>query len=49
MIYGIKTIAKRLLGRDVADRDVFVFRTKKGVIHVLHRTREGKLELIEVP
>jgi hypothetical protein len=25
MIYGIKTIAKRLLGRDVADRDVFVF------------------------
>jgi putative sigma-54 modulation protein len=31
------------------DRDVFVFRDPKGKIMVLHRTREGKLELIEAP
>lgn len=31
------------------DRDVFVFRDKKGKVMVLHRTREGKMELIEVP
>jgi putative sigma-54 modulation protein len=31
------------------DRDVFVFRDKKGRVKVLHRTRDGKLELIEAP
>ncbi len=31
------------------DRDVFVFRDPKGKVFVLHRTREGKLELIEAP
>jgi putative sigma-54 modulation protein len=31
------------------DRDVFVFRDKKGRVMVLHRTRDGKLELIEAP
>ncbi len=31
------------------DRDVFVFRDPKGKVMVLHRTREGKLELIEAP
>lgn len=31
------------------DRDVFVFRDKKGKVMVLHRTRDGKLELIEAP
>jgi putative sigma-54 modulation protein len=31
------------------DRDVFVFRDPKGKIMVLHRNREGKLELIEAP
>ncbi|HEX3320242.1 MAG TPA: ribosome-associated translation inhibitor RaiA [Terriglobales bacterium] len=31
------------------DRDVFVFRDAKGKVMVLHRTREGKLELIEAP
>jgi putative sigma-54 modulation protein len=31
------------------DRDVFVFRDPKGKSMVLHRTREGKMELIEVP
>ena len=31
------------------DRDVFVFRDPKGRVMVLHRNREGKLELIEAP
>ena len=31
------------------DRDVFVFRDKQGKVMVLHRTRDGKMELIEAP
>jgi putative sigma-54 modulation protein len=29
------------------DRDVFVFRDQKGRLMILHRTRDGKMELIE--
>jgi len=31
------------------DKDVFVFRDPKGRLLVLHRTRDGKMELIEAP
>jgi putative sigma-54 modulation protein len=31
------------------DRDVFVFRDTKGKLLILHRTRDGKMELIEAP
>lgn len=31
------------------DRDVFVFRDPKGKLLILHRTRDGKMELIEAP
>jgi|SRR6516162_4386560 putative sigma-54 modulation protein len=31
------------------DRDVFVFRDPKGKLMVLHRNRDGKMELIEAP
>lgn len=31
------------------DRDVFVFRDLKGKLMILHRTRDGKVELIEAP
>jgi len=31
------------------DRDVFVFRDPQGKLMVLHRTRDGKMELIEAP
>ena len=31
------------------DRDVFIFRDPKGTLFVLHRTRTGKMELIEAP
>jgi putative sigma-54 modulation protein len=31
------------------DRDVFVFRDKAGKVMILHRKRDGKMELIEAP
>jgi len=31
------------------DRDVFVFHDPKGKVMILHRTRDGKMELIEAP
>ena len=31
------------------DRDVFVFRDRKGKVKILHRMRDGKMELIEAP
>jgi ribosome hibernation promoting factor len=31
------------------DRDVFVFRDGNGKVKVLHRTKDGKMELIEAP
>ena len=31
------------------DKDVFVFRDPKGKLMVLHRTRDGRMELIEAP
>jgi len=31
------------------DRDVFVFRDHEGQALVLHRKRDGKMELIQVP
>jgi putative sigma-54 modulation protein len=31
------------------NRDVFVFRDPKGKVMILHRTRDGKMELIEAP
>src|SRR6266404_40461 len=31
------------------DRDVFVFRDPEGKLMILHRTRDGKMELIEAP
>ncbi len=31
------------------DRDVFVFRDNEGKVKVLHRTKSGKMELIEAP
>lgn len=31
------------------DRDIFVFRDPQGKVMILHRTRDGKMELIEAP
>jgi putative sigma-54 modulation protein len=31
------------------DRDVFVFRDPQGKVKVLHRKKDGRVELIEAP
>ncbi len=43
------TIEEAVKECEFRDRDVFVFRDKKGTVNVLHRTKDGKLELIEAP
>jgi putative sigma-54 modulation protein len=43
------TIEEAVKECEFRDRGVFVFRDKKGVVRVLHRRKDGKLELIEVP
>lgn len=43
------TIEEAVKECEFRDRGVFVFRDKKGIIRVLHRRKDGKLELIEVP
>ena len=37
------------LEKNVVDREVFVFRDPQGKVKVLHRKKDGKMELIEVP
>jgi putative sigma-54 modulation protein len=41
------TIEEAIKECEFRDREVFVFRDKKGNVKVLHRTKDGKLELIE--
>ncbi len=43
------TIEEAVKEAEFRDRDVFVFRRTDGVLCVLHRTRDGKMELIEAP
>ncbi len=43
------TLEEAIKEAHLRDRDVFVFRDPKGKVMVLHRNREGKLELIEAP
>lgn len=43
------TIEEAVKECEFRDRDVFVFRDKQGVVRVLHRKKDGKLELIEAP
>jgi putative sigma-54 modulation protein len=43
------TVEEAIKEAHFRDRDVFVFRDPKGKVMVLHRTREGKMELIEAP
>lgn len=43
------TVEEAIKEAQFRDRDVFVFRDPKGKVMVLHRTRDGKLELIEAP
>ncbi len=43
------TIEEAVKEAEFRDRDVFVFRNPAGTVCVLHRNRDGKMELIEVP
>ena len=43
------TIEEAIKEAHFRDRDVFVFRDPKGKLLILHRTRDGKMELIEAP
>jgi len=55
-VRSIDSIAMRPMSLEEAvkeaefrDREVFVFRDHQGGLKVLHRKRDGKMELIEVP
>lgn len=43
------TLDEAVKEAEFRDRDVFVFRDLEGAAMVLHRKRDGKMELIEVP
>jgi len=43
------TLEEAIKEAQFRDRDVLVFRDPKGKVMVLHRTRDGKMELIEAP
>ncbi len=56
IVRSIDSIAMRPMSLEEAvkeaefrDREVFVFRDNQGGLKVLHRKRDGKMELIEVP
>ena len=43
------TVEEAVKECEFRDREVFIFRDAKGKINVLHRRKDGKIELIEVP
>ena len=43
------TVEEAVKECEFRDREVFIFRDGKGKINVLHRRKDGKIELIEVP
>ena len=43
------TVEEAVKECEFRDRDVFIFRDAKGRVNVLHRRKDGKIELIEVP
>jgi putative sigma-54 modulation protein len=43
------TLEEAIKEAEFRDRDVFVFRDKEGRVKVLHRTKDGRMELIEAP
>lgn len=43
------TLEEAIKEAEFRDREVFVFRDKEGRVKVLHRTKDGKMELIEAP
>jgi putative sigma-54 modulation protein len=56
LVRSVESVAMRPMTLEEAikeahfkDRDVFVFRDPKGKVMVLHRAKDGKMQLIEVP
>jgi putative sigma-54 modulation protein len=47
--YKPLTLEEAVKEAEFRDRDVFVFRDLEGRVKVLHRKRDGKMELIEAP
>ena len=43
------TLEEAIKEAEFRDREVFVFRDQQGRVKVLHRTKDGKMELIEAP
>ena len=43
------TLEEAVKEAEFRDRDVFVFRDNEGNVKILHRKRDGKMELIEAP
>jgi putative sigma-54 modulation protein len=43
------TLEEAIKEAEFRDREVFVFRDPEGRVKILHRTKDGKLELIEAP
>ena len=47
--YKPLTVEEAVKEAEFRDREVFVFRDLEGRVKVLHRKRDGKMELIEAP
>jgi putative sigma-54 modulation protein len=43
------TIEEAVKDAEFRDRDLLVFRTSAGELYVLHRRRDGQMELVEIP
>jgi putative sigma-54 modulation protein len=43
------TIEEAVKDAESGDRDLFVFRNAGGDLYVLHRRRDGEMELLEIP
>jgi putative sigma-54 modulation protein len=43
------TIEEAVKDCEFRDRDLLIFRNRAGDLYVLHRRRDGQIELVEVP
>jgi len=43
------TIEEAVKDAEFRDRDLLIFRTSNGDLFVLHRRRDGQMELVEIP
>ena len=43
------TIEEAVKDAEFRDRDLLVFRDPAGDLYVLHRKRDGQMELVEIP